>query len=215
MRITLNLATRPFVELRPLFARLRLAMAVLALLAAGLSLWMHSLNIKAAQAQAQMAALQARTQRFEDERRHNEARMKQPQNRAALDRSQFLNEVFARKSFSWTAVMMDLERVLPDGVQVTSIDPVITPDGTVNIRLRVSGERVLAVQLVRNLERSQRFLKPHMSGEAAQAAETTRSMNINAPRAPLGPPKVEFDIVSGYNPLPSTASSNTTNGGVR
>ncbi len=36
MRISVNLATRPFVELRPLFARLRLAMAVLALLAVGL-----------------------------------------------------------------------------------------------------------------------------------------------------------------------------------
>ena len=33
MRISINLATRPFVELRPLFARLRLAMAGLALLA--------------------------------------------------------------------------------------------------------------------------------------------------------------------------------------
>ena len=30
MRISVNLATRPFVELRPLFARLRLAMGVLA-----------------------------------------------------------------------------------------------------------------------------------------------------------------------------------------
>jgi len=36
MRISVNLATRPFVELRPLFARLRLAMIVLALLAVGL-----------------------------------------------------------------------------------------------------------------------------------------------------------------------------------
>ena len=33
MRISVNLANRPFVELRPLFARLRLAMVVLALLA--------------------------------------------------------------------------------------------------------------------------------------------------------------------------------------
>ena len=36
MRISVNLATRPFVELRPLFARLRLAMGVLTVLAVGL-----------------------------------------------------------------------------------------------------------------------------------------------------------------------------------
>ena len=35
MRISVNLATRPFVELRPLFAKLRLAMGLLALLAVG------------------------------------------------------------------------------------------------------------------------------------------------------------------------------------
>ncbi len=54
MRISVNLATRPFVELRPLFARLRLAMGVLALLAVGLGFWLHSLNAKASVAQAKM-----------------------------------------------------------------------------------------------------------------------------------------------------------------
>ena len=121
MRISVNLATRPFVELRPLFARLRLAMGLLAVLAIGLWFAMHSLNAKASVAQAKMNALKAQTQQFQHERQVNEARMHQPQNMAVLERSQFLNALFAKKSFSWTAVMMDLERVLPTGVQVTSI----------------------------------------------------------------------------------------------
>ena len=70
-----------------------------------------------------MDALQNRTTQLQRERQANEARMRQPQNQAVLERSQFLNALFARKSFSWTAVMMDLERVLPAGVQVTSIEP--------------------------------------------------------------------------------------------
>ncbi len=37
--------------------------------------------------------------------------------------------LFAEKSFSWTSVMMDLERVLPAGVQVTSIEPAIYGGG--------------------------------------------------------------------------------------
>ncbi len=115
MRISVNLATRPFIELRPLFARLRLAAVALVLLAVGLGFGLHSLNAKAAKAQAQMDALKAKTAHFQDERQRNETRMRQPQNMAVLERSQFLNAVFARKSFSWTAVMMDLEKVLPAG----------------------------------------------------------------------------------------------------
>ena len=170
MRIAINLATRPFVELRPLFARLRLAMAALALTAIALGIGLHMLNTTARAAQAQMDSLKAQTLAVQIERQTNEARMRQPQNRAVLDRSIFLNDLFARKSFSWTAVMMDLERVLPAGVQVTSIEPAITAEGNVNIRLRVSGQRDLAVDLVRNLEHSQRFLAPHLNNETAQIA---------------------------------------------
>jgi type IV pilus assembly protein PilN len=197
MRISVNLANRPFIELRPLFAKLRLAMVVLALLAVGLGFALHSLNAKARVAQAQMDALKAKTQRYQQERMANEARMRQPQNMAVLERSRFLNAAFAEKSFSWTAVMMDLEKVLPAGVQVTSIDPVITKEGDVNIRLRVSGDREKAVQLVRNLETSQRFLSPRLASEQAQTQEGNR----NAAQM-LAPGAVQFDVLSGYNPLP-------------
>jgi type IV pilus assembly protein PilN len=200
MRISINLATRPFVELRPLFARLRLAMIALAIVAIGLGFWLHALNGRARIAQAQMDALKARTQQFQQQRQANEARMRQPQNMAVLERSQFLNNLFAEKSFSWTAVMMDLERVLPVGVQVTSIEPVITKQGDVNIRLRVSGARDEAVQLVRNLETSQRFVSPRLVNEAAQKQQ--QQGNRFAMQAAL-PNAVEFDILSGYNPLPT------------
>ena len=69
MRISVNLANRPFVELRPLFARLRLAMGVLAVLAVGLGFGLHSLNAKARVAQAQMDELKAKTQEYQHERR--------------------------------------------------------------------------------------------------------------------------------------------------
>ncbi len=68
MRISVNLATRPFVELRPLFARLRLAMGVLGGAGDRAGVWLHSLNAKARVAQAQMDALKAKTQQFQQER---------------------------------------------------------------------------------------------------------------------------------------------------
>jgi len=207
MRISVNLANRPFVELRPLFARLRLAMVVLALLAIGLGFALHSLNAKAAVARARMDALKTETNKYQHERQVNEARMRQPQNMAVLERSQFLNAVFAWKSFSWTAVMMDLEKVLPTGVQVTSIEPQVTKEGDVNIRLRVSGDRERAVLLVRNLETSQRFLSPRLSSEQAQTQEGNRGVNA----APVTVPgAVQFEILSGYNPLPVKAAKETS-----
>jgi type IV pilus assembly protein PilN len=201
MRISVNLATRPFVELRPLFARLRLAMAGLAVLAVALGITLHFLNKNAQVEAAQMNALQAQTQALVQERQANEARMREPQNKAVLDRSKFLNSLFAAKSFSWTSVMMDLERVLPGGVQVTSIEPSVTAEGDVNIRLRVNGPRELDVDLLRNLERSQRFLFPRAANETAQNENQGRQMQV----AQSGiPGAVEFDILSGYNPLPAS-----------
>jgi type IV pilus assembly protein PilN len=199
MRISVNLATRPFVELRPLFARLRLAMAVLTVMAVALGIALYHYSVRARAEQAQMDVLKSQTAALETERQKNEARMREPQNRAVLERSQFLNDLFATKSFSWTSVMMDLERVVPAGVQVTSIEPAISAEHEVNIRLRVSGDRDRVVDLVRNLERSQRFLAPRPANETAQ----TQEHGGVTPVAQVGVPGgVQFDIVSGYNPLP-------------
>ena len=206
MRISVNLATKPFVELRPLLLRLRMAMAALAVLAVGFGLALHSVSAKASAAAAQSRSIEAQTAAFQQDRQHNEARMRQPANVAVLERSRLLNAVFARKSFSWTAVMMDLERVLPNGVQVTSIEPQVAGDGVVSIRLRVSGDRDRAVQLVRNLETSSRFLGPRLSGEAAQQTNQLlqrTGLQESGAGGPGGVPGlVQFDIVSGYNPLP-------------
>lgn len=93
--------------------------------------------------------------------------------------------------------MMDLERVLPAGVQVASIEPTTSKTGEVTIRLRVIGDRERAVDLVRNLEKSQRFVSPRLAGESAQTQE---GHGAQAPTA-AGPAGVEFEIYSGYNPL--------------
>jgi len=212
MRISINLATRPFTELRPLFARLRLAMAALALLAIGLGVGLYFLSARARTAKAQMDELKRQTEAFQQERQTNETRMLQPENSGVLDRAKFLNTLFASKSFSWTSVMMDLEQVLPAGVQVTSIEPVVTAEGDVNIHLRVSGPRDLAVDLVRNLEHSQRFLMPRLANETSQTTETGRLVPVMQTGVPGG---VEFDILSGYNPLPAEKKPTVAKDAVR
>lgn len=212
MRLSVNLATRPFVELRPLFFRLRLLMTLLAVLGLGLAIAAHVVSAKAERQQIELDKLRNLTIATQNAKLRTEQRLRQPGNVAVLDRAHFLNTIFLRKSFSWTAVMMDLEDVLPAGVQVTSIEPAVTADGAVLIRLRVAGERDRAVQLVRNLERSHRFLNPRLGSESAQTKENTGAARPLQPVIPTGPPGVEFEILANYNPLPPGESYHAGHG---
>ncbi|MHB1022096.1 MAG: PilN domain-containing protein [Acidobacteriaceae bacterium] len=208
MRVTVNLATKPFVELRPLYARLRIAIGALLVLMVVLATVLRVVDKRAQAAQVQMDALVNQTHGFQQERLGNEARMREPQNARLLEQSHFLNALFARKGFSWTAVMMDLEQVLPGGVQVTSIEPQITPDHDIVIRLRVSGERDKAVQLVKNLESSRSFVHPRLASESAENQDTNQQRGVR----PVGLNSVQFDILSDYNPLPVKPKEQTSKG---
>src|SRR3984885_5198216 len=199
MRIQLNLASRPFVELGPLYLRLRIVIVLLAVTAVPLWLLLATEKQKAAVAQSRLDAVNAQIHALERQRQVFQAAMRQPQNASVLTQSQFLNQMFAEKSFSWTAVMMDLENVLPTGVQVMAIDPVPTKDGKVTIRLRVSGAHDRGVDLVRNLEHSHRFLAPRLARETAES-----NQNGGPVEQPPATSNVNFDLLAEYNPLPET-----------
>ncbi len=198
MRVSLNLASRPYVELRPLYKRLRILIAVLALLAFGFWYVLRTEYVRAQAAQAKVDAIHASVARMESEQQRDQDEMQRPRQAAVLRQAKFLNNVFLAKAFSWTAVMIDLERVLPAGVQVSNIDPQVAKDGHVTVRLRVLGQHERGVDLMRNLEKSHRFLSPRLTGESA---ETSSSSNQNA-QANSIPNGVQFEIVADYNPLP-------------
>jgi type IV pilus assembly protein PilN len=199
MRVAINLASRPYVELGPVYQRLRILIAALLLLALPLWLLLRVETQRASEAHARLVAARQNIEMLERQQQGYQADMRQPQNASVLRQSQFLNQVFERKAFSWTAVMMDLENVLPSGVQVLNIDPVIARNGDVTIHLRVSGQRDRAVELVRNLEHSRRFLLPRLAGETAET--TTPGGGRLEPVSSGG---VNFDLLAEYNPLPST-----------
>jgi type IV pilus assembly protein PilN len=200
MRITLNLASRPYVELRPLYQRLRVV-ALLLVVTGGLFWWvLHSQQQRAAAAQARADTIESAIMQTRNEREQAEASMREPQNSAVLAQAHFLNNLFLHKSFSWTAVMMDLEQVLPSGVQVLNIDPVPAKDGSVTIHMRVAGPREKAVALVRNLEHSRRFLSPRIVGETSQSQNQNGRPNPNF--EPVSAANgVNFDVLAEYNPL--------------
>ena len=198
MRITVNLATKPFIELRPLYKRLRIWMAALFILAIPLWFLARVEQKKAAIATARVRTMQASVQQMQRQQQSYQALMRQPQNAAVLMQSDFLNDLFRRKAFSWTATMTDLETVLPAGVQVLSIDPTVTPDGHVTIRMRVSGARERAINLVKNLEGSKHFASPRLAAESLATQPNSNGQPMPASAAS----DVNFEILADYRPLP-------------
>jgi type IV pilus assembly protein PilN len=182
-------------------------MAILVLFAIPLWLLLRSEKQQAQDATARVQAVQNNIQRLQRQQQSYQALMRQPQNAAILEQSDYLNSLFRRKAFSWTATMGDLETVLPSGLQVLSIDPVVAKDGHVTIRMRVSGARDRAVELVRNLEKSKHFATPRLADEALATANTGTAaiQPVNATN------DVNFDILADYRPLPYTEAKSTQN----
>ena len=196
MRITLNLATRPFADLGPAIKRLRIAMGVLALISILFGLGLHAIHRKAEAARARDHSLDGQIARIADERQGYETLMHRPNNAQVLAQAAFLNRLFDEKAFSWTLAMEDLETVLPPGVQVTTLEPARQKDGHIVLHQRVLGPRDHESELIRNLEHSRRFLLPRITGENAQSTEGS-GQNLE----PVSPSnRFEFDLLADYNP---------------
>jgi type IV pilus assembly protein PilN len=196
MRITLNLATRPFANLGPAIKRLHRTAGVLAVLSIGLGLGVHAFHQKAEEARNRLQSLDGAIARINQERQGYQELMRQPTNVAVLTQAGALNQLFDEKAFSWTLAMEDLETVLPGGVQVSIIEPIRGKDGQITMHLRVIGPRDRSIDLVRNLEHSKRFLLPRIVGENSEstggAGERLEPVSASS--------RVNFDLLAEYNP---------------
>jgi type IV pilus assembly protein PilN len=196
MRISLNLATRPFADLGPALKRLRIGMGSLAVVAIALWLGLHAVHNKADQARQRERSLDAQIARITQERQGYQAMMNRPDDAQLLKQAAALNRLFDDKAFSWTLAMENLETVLPPGVQVSTIEPVRAKDGHITLHLRVVGPHDRSVDLVRNLEHSRRFLQPRIVGETSESS--------NLPNQRLEPVSASnrftFDLLADYNP---------------
>jgi len=196
MKITLNLATRPYADQGPALKRLRIGMAVLVVLLAGLGLALMQIHARAVKMAAESDAADRAIANIERQEQGYQAQMRQPANARVLQQAEFLNKLFDEKSFSWTAAMEDLERVLPAGVQVTAIEPSRGKDGRITLHLRISGQRERSVEMLRNMEHSKRFVSPRISGENAENnAQGAMRQVIDTSNG-----KVSFDVLSEYDP---------------
>ena len=195
MRISVNLATRPYADLRPALKRLRIAMAVLVVIGIGLGLGLRAFHQKAEEARATEQRVQSKIDAINQERQGYQELMRQPANAQLLIQAAALNQLFDEKTFSWTLAMEDLETVLPGGVQVTTLEPVRAKDGHITLRLRVVGPRDRAVDLVQNLEHSRHFLLPRLVGESTESTggPGERLEPVSASN------RVNFELLAEYN----------------
>src|ERR1700691_3214445 len=196
MRVTLNLATRPYANIGPAIKRLRIAIAALGVLCLLFFLGLHLFDRQADAARALEHSLDGRIARVQAERSAAVIMMRRPENARVLTQAENLNLLFDQKAFSWTLAMEAMETVLPAGVQVTSIEPIRAPDGHITVHVSVVGPRDHADDLVANLERSRRFLLPRIVGENAES-----SNNPQQRQEPISlSNRFDFDLLAEYNP---------------
>jgi type IV pilus assembly protein PilN len=207
MRITLNLATRPFADLGPAIKRLRIAMAVLAVVAIGLG-W------ACAPSPEGRRGARPRTLAGRPDRRHQPGTAglpgddAQPANAQLLTRSGMLNQLFDEKAFSWTLAMEDLETVCPAACRSPrSSRSATAKDGHITLKLRVVGPRDRAVDLVSNLEHSALSCCPASWAKAPSppAGPNQRLEPVSASN------RVNFELLAEYNP--AAASTRRTQNG--
>ena len=194
MQITLNLASRPYTDHRPLIRQLRMGMAVMGLLLALLALGMLHFHQAALHIEARRIQLDSALTKLQQQEAADRASMQLPANARVLTQAEYLNNLFDEKSFSWTETTEDLETTLPAGVQVTAIEPVRDKMGRLTLRLRVTGQRGPVVDLLRAMEHSPRFVHPRIAGE--NAASENGPGGQQAVNAPL---LVNFDLLAEYS----------------
>jgi type IV pilus assembly protein PilN len=199
MQLNINLASQPYEDSRQFWTYWGTGIGLLALVTTLLVFLAVNGFIEGSRDRQQMSKLKTQLAEFDREKSQAEAMLNQPQNRTVRDQSHFLNDLFARKAFSWTLAFEQLEQVMPAHLHVISIHPGISADNNLELKLVVGGEtREQALDLVRKMESSKHFRQTRIDSEKFETANNT---NTNSDR-------VQFDINALYVPANEMRDNN-------
>lgn len=202
MRININLASQPYEDARQFWGYWGTGLIVLAMITLFLVVLAITGFVRAGRDRAQISRLKDQITAYDREKTEAEAVLNQPQNRALREQSRFLNALFQRKTFSWTKVFEDLERVMPAHLHVVSINPENSSDKSLELKLLVGGDsREQALDLIRKMENSNRFRQTRIESEKV-ASDLNRGEGD----------RVQFDIATIYTP---TAENKSSMGGMQ
>jgi type IV pilus assembly protein PilN len=173
MRLDINLASHPYEDAKEFWQRWGMGLVVTGLVTAallGFTAWRWH---KAANDRAEVSRLEHNIAVLDGKLAKSEATLNRPENRTLREQSNYLNNLFQQKAFSWTKIFEDLERVMPPHLHVVSMRPEMTSDNQLEIKLTVAGEsRDRALDLVRKMEDSQHFQQTHISQESSGHSQT-------------------------------------------
>jgi Tfp pilus assembly protein PilN len=128
MKVRLNLSTSPLESNRrfALAATVIGTIAVVALLALSfrtVSIWRSDKALRARQ-----DALDAQIAKLQQQRRGLSDFFENPETVQRRQRAAYLNSLLQQRAFPWIKIFMDLERILPEGARVVSIEPKLAGD---------------------------------------------------------------------------------------
>ncbi len=185
MKIRLNLATSPLENNRQFV----LAAVLIGVLGLVLLAWLGRETYRdwreSRDLRAERAELESKLSALQQRRRELEQFFQRPETRRVTEKASYLNSLIERRSFSWTQLFMDLERLLPAGVRVISIAPQLV-EGRVEVKLVIGATSDEAkLKFLQTLDASGEFARYHLRSE-------TR------PTQARGTDQVQVELVAWY-----------------
>jgi len=178
MRVKLNLSTKPLETHRRFFLFSGVTGVLAAILFLVLGWHLHSARKADAAFRSQIANNLHRIDVLTAERQELERFFSEPGNAQLHDRSAFVNTILDARSFNWTRMFMDLEKVLPGGVHVLNIEPKqVNGQAVVKLTVGAASEEE-KLNFLRALEQSGKFSHLQLISIRAPHQETTRDQLI-------------------------------------
>src|SRR5579884_3919155 len=136
MQVRLNVATQPFESHRRFLAGAAAAGAAGLVALALLSTSVYRSWREDRGERAKVEQYERELQAMQRERGELAVFFDSAKTKTVMDRARFLNSLIDERSFPWTKIFTDLEKVLPAGVRVVSIEPRME-HGVVEVKLVV------------------------------------------------------------------------------
>ena len=173
MRVRLNLSTKPLETHRRFIASSGVVGLVALVLFVSLGWHVYLARKANAEMRAKSEKIRQQVAELGQQRAVLERFFALEENAKLHDRAAFINSLIDARSFNWTLMFMDLEKVLPGGVRVISIEPK-QEKGRIEVKLligAVSDEAKL--KLIKALEDSGSFKHVQLITQTRPTSGTT------------------------------------------
>jgi hypothetical protein len=179
MRLDINLATHAYEDSRQFWLRWGTGVALLGLLTLGLLIAAIMGWYDARLDRKKISDLHAQIAQRDQEQASAEAMLNRPENRTMREKSQYLNDLIARKAFSWTQAIETLERLMPPKTHLVSIAPELNEENQLAIKMVVAGDSSdRAFELVRRMEGSKHFRETHIDQQTTMMQPGSDSVQV-------------------------------------